>query len=62
LRSASLPRLAGLLARGLLSDTRSKEVGDCLARMGLEHPSGATAYVEAALLAGALLSAGGEAR
>ena len=62
LRSASLPRLARLLARGLLSDTRSKGVGDCLARMGLDHPSGATAHVEAALLAGALLSTGGEAR
>jgi acyl-CoA hydrolase len=56
LRSASLPRLAGLLARGLLSDTRSKGVGDCLARMGLDHPSGATAHVEAALLAGALIA------
>jgi acyl-CoA hydrolase len=62
LRSASPARLARLLARGLLSDTRSKGVGDCLARMGLDHPSGATAHVEAALLAGALLSAGGEAR
>jgi hypothetical protein len=56
LRSAPLPRLASLLARGLLSDTRSKGVGDCLARMGLDHPSGATAHIEAALLAGALIA------
>jgi len=60
LRSASLARLAGLLARGLLSDTRSKGVGDCLARMRLDHPSGLREHAEAALIQGALLSARGE--
>jgi acyl-CoA hydrolase len=62
LRAASLPRLAGLLARGLFSSAPSSEVRDCLTRMALDPPSGAMARVEAALLKGALLSAGGEAR
>jgi len=62
LRSASLPRLAGLLARGWLSGAPAKEASDCLARMRLDHPSGLREQAEAALIKGALLSAGGEAR
>ncbi len=62
LHAASLPRLAGLLARGFFSSAPSSELRDCLTRMALDPPSGAMARVEAALLKGALLSAGGEAR
>ncbi len=54
LRSASPLRLAGLLARGFFASAPSSELRDCLARMGLEHPSGATERVEAALLHAAL--------
>jgi hypothetical protein len=54
LRAASPPRLARLLARGFFSSAPSGELRDCLARMGLEHPSGATQRVEAALLYAAL--------
>ena len=54
LRTASPLRLAGLLARGLFASAPSRELRDCLARMGLDHPSGATARVEAALLRAAL--------
>jgi Acetyl-CoA hydrolase/transferase C-terminal domain len=57
LRSASPLRLVGLLARGFLSSAPSSELRDCLARMGLEHPSGATERVEAALLHAALEAA-----
>jgi len=56
LRAASPPRLARLLARGFFSSAPSGELRDCLARMGLEHPSSATARVEAALLTAALES------
>src|SRR5262249_12823343 len=52
--SASPLRLAQLLARGLFASAPSGELRDCLARMGLDHPSGATARVEAALLHAAL--------
>ena len=62
LRTAPLPRLAGLFARGLLSASPAKETKACLARMGLERPSRLRERAEAALVAGALLSAGGEAR
>ncbi len=61
LRSAPLPRLAVLLARGLLAAAPGKELADCLARMGLDRRSDLRGRAEAALLTGALLSAGGEA-
>jgi Acetyl-CoA hydrolase/transferase C-terminal domain len=54
LRAAPPIRLAGLLARGLFAAAPAKDVHDCLARMGLAHPSGPLAYVEAALLHAAL--------
>src|SRR5262249_28857269 len=54
LRAASPLHLAGLLARGFLAPAPSGELRDCLARMGLDHPSGATERVEAALLKAAL--------
>ena len=54
LRAASLLHLARLLARGFFASAPSGEPRDCLARMGLDHPSGATARVEAALLKAAL--------
>jgi acyl-CoA hydrolase len=54
LRAASPIRLAGLLARGLFSSAPSGAVRDCLARMSLAHPSGASEHVEAALLRAAL--------
>ena len=47
-------RLARLLARGFFASAPSGELRDCLARMGLEHPSGALERVEAALLKAAL--------
>jgi acyl-CoA hydrolase len=56
LRAAPPIRLAGLLARGLLASAPAKDVYDCLARMGLAHPSSPTEYVEAALLHAALES------
>jgi hypothetical protein len=62
LRTAALPRLAGLFARGLFSAAPAKEAKACLARMGLERPSRLRERAEAALVTGALLSAGGEAR
>ena len=43
LQSVSPPRLAGLLARGLFVIRARADVRDCLARMGLDHPSGAEA-------------------
>jgi hypothetical protein len=54
LRVASPLRLARLLARGFLASAPSGELRDCLARMGLEHPSSATERLEAALLHAAL--------
>ena len=56
LQSVTLPRLAVLLARGLLSSAPAPDVRDCLARMALDHPSGAREHVEAALLKGALMT------
>jgi acyl-CoA hydrolase len=56
LRAAPPIRLAGLLARGLLASAPAKDVHDCLARMGLAHPSGVLARIEAALLQAALES------
>src|SRR5262249_11965003 len=56
LRSAPLSRVAGLLARGLLSGAPAKAANDCLARMRLDHPSGLREHAEAALIKGALLS------
>ena len=56
LQSVTLPHLAVLLARGLLSSAAAPDVRDCLARMALDHPSGAREHVEAALLKGALMT------
>jgi acyl-CoA hydrolase len=56
LRSASPARLAGLLARGLLSGAPAKEASDCLARMRLDRPSRLVEHAEAALIKGALLA------
>jgi len=50
LRAAPPLRLARLLARGFLSSAPSREVRECLARMGFAHPSGLLEHVEAALL------------
>jgi Acetyl-CoA hydrolase/transferase C-terminal domain len=52
--SGSPLRLAGILARGLGGKANSAEIGDCLARMGLDQPSGPAEYVYAALVRGAL--------
>jgi acyl-CoA hydrolase len=54
LRAAPPLQLAGLLARGLLASAPAKDVHDCLARMGLAHPSGVLQRIEAALLHAAL--------
>jgi acyl-CoA hydrolase len=51
--SASPLRLAKFLARGLGS-AHSAQIEDCLARMGLDRPSGLAERVYAALLRGAL--------
>jgi len=56
LRSVTLPRLAVLLARGVLSAAPAQDIRDCLKRMGLDHPAGAREHVEAALLKGALMT------
>ncbi len=56
LRAAPPVRLAGLLARGFFSSAPAKDVHDCLARMGLAHPSGVLERIEAALLHAALES------
>ena len=50
LRAAPPLRLARLSARGFLSSAPSREVRECLARMGFAHPSGLLEHVEAALL------------
>src|SRR5262249_8020003 len=54
LRSVPPLRLAGLLARGFFASAPPGEPRDCLARMGLDHPSGAMQRAEAALLKAAL--------
>jgi acyl-CoA hydrolase len=46
--------LAGLAARGLFPGPPSREVRDCLARMGLERPAAPMERIYAALLRGAL--------
>ena len=56
LQSVTLPRLALLLARGFLSSSPAPDVRDCLGRMALDHPSGASEHIEAALLKGALMT------
>jgi acyl-CoA hydrolase len=56
LRAAPPLQLAGLLARGLFASAPAKDVYDCLARMGLAHPSGVLERIEAALLHAALES------
>jgi hypothetical protein len=52
--SASPLRLAGMLARGLGRGAIKPEIRECLARMGLEQPSGLAEHAYAALLRGAL--------
>jgi len=52
--SASPLRLGRIFARGLSATAPSAEIGDCLARMGLDRPSGLVERVYAALLRGAL--------
>ena len=52
--SASPLRLVRILARGLGGKADSAEIGDCLARMGFDRPSGFSARAYAALLRGAL--------
>jgi acyl-CoA hydrolase len=54
LRSASPPRLAGLLVRGFLSGAPSQEAWDCLARLALDRPSGPMERGESALIRAAL--------
>jgi len=54
LGKASPLALARLTARGLLAGVPSREVQDCLERMGLDRRSGLTEHVYAALLRGAL--------
>jgi acyl-CoA hydrolase len=54
LRSAAPLRLAGLMARGFFAGAPSREVRDCLARMGLEPRSSLMDYIYGALLHGAL--------
>jgi acyl-CoA hydrolase len=56
LRAAPPFRLAGLLARGFFASAPAKDVHDCLARMGLAHPSGVSERIAAALLHAALES------
>jgi len=56
LRAAPPLRLAVLLARGFLSAAPSREVRECLTRMGFAHPSGLVQQVQAALLHAALES------
>ncbi len=52
--SASPLRLGRILARGLGGSAHPAEIADCLARMGLDRPSGLTERVYAALVRGAL--------
>jgi acyl-CoA hydrolase len=54
LRAAPPFRLAGLLARGFFASAPAKDVHECLARMGLAHPSGVSERIAAALLHAAL--------
>jgi acyl-CoA hydrolase len=54
LRASSPLRLAGLVAKGILSPPSSPQVRECLARMGVERRSGVMDQVYAALLKGAL--------
>jgi acyl-CoA hydrolase len=52
--AASPLRLGGILARGLKAEAHATAIGEGLARMGLDRPSGVTEHVYAALLRGAL--------
>ncbi len=54
LRDAPPLRLAALLARGFLSSAPSRDVRECLTRMGLDDPLGPMQRIEAALLRAAL--------
>jgi hypothetical protein len=64
LRASSPLRLAGFAAKGIVSPAPPVEARECLARMGLDRPSGLMDRVYAALLKAALaaLSARGKAR
>jgi acyl-CoA hydrolase len=53
LRQASPLQLTALAAHGLMQPP-TKDVEECLARMGLDRPSGATEHIYAALMRGAL--------
>jgi acyl-CoA hydrolase len=59
LRAASPLRLARLLARGLRPAVPA-DMRECLTRMGLDKPATAREHVDAALLRGALVSAGSQ--
>jgi hypothetical protein len=52
--AASPLRLGGILARGLKAEAHATGIGEGLARMGLDRPSGVTETVYAAPLRGAL--------
>jgi acyl-CoA hydrolase len=52
--SGSPLRLAKILAQGLSGKQDAEAIDKCLARMGLDHPSGLTERVYAALVRGAL--------
>ena len=54
LKSASPLRLGALLVKGLRSGKPSAELQDCLARMGVDRPTGLADRLYAALLRGAL--------
>jgi acyl-CoA hydrolase len=58
--SSSPLRLAGILTRGLGRGGHTAEIGDCLARMGLDRPSGIAERVYAALVRGALRASLGQ--
>jgi acyl-CoA hydrolase len=62
LRASSPLARARFAVRGMLSPPPSQATRECLARMGLDHPSGARERIYAALLHGALaaVSAGGK--
>jgi hypothetical protein len=57
LRASSPLRLAGLLAKGVLSPAPSPQVRECLARMGVDRRSSPIELIYALLLRGALASA-----
>jgi acyl-CoA hydrolase len=54
LRRSSPLQLAALVAHGFMQGAPAKDVQECLARMGLDRPSGSTEHIYAALIRGAL--------